>query len=62
MKIQIYMTNGLQWALDIGGTRINNYSTLKELFEVLEDILNYTVEKRHRTKKYNKQKKCEDKQ
>jgi len=51
MKINIYMTNGLQWALDVGNTRVNQYPNLKELFTVLEDILNLTVEERHRTKK-----------
>ena len=46
MKINVGMTNGLMWALDVGNTRINTYPTLKELFKVLEKILNLTVEER----------------
>jgi len=52
MKINIYLTNGKQWALDVGGTRINSYRTLKELFQYLGFILNLTVEKSDEDKSY----------
>lgn len=52
MKIDIYKTNGEQWALNVGGTRINEYSTLKELFQALGFIINLTVEKSDEDRSY----------
>ena len=45
MKIQIYLTNGKDWALDVGNTRINQYHTLKELYEALTKIIKLTEDK-----------------
>lgn len=39
MKFEIYLTNGERYALDIGGTRLNEYNTLEELFKALKIIL-----------------------
>ena len=44
------MTNGRQWALDIGNTRVNEYDSLEELFKVLKIFLEQTIEKEYRTK------------
>lgn len=44
MNFKIYRTNGEQWVLDIGNSRLNEYNTLKELFIDLEKILKLTLE------------------
>lgn len=40
MKIDIGITNGKQWYLDLGNSRFGEYNELKDLFKDLEMILN----------------------